>query len=146
MQNDGVCIGARDGARAKFEVMSGPERRRSDEQKRTAVAEAFGSDLGYLHVRFIAGELICDRPSKGFRGLSLTTATGLILSRSRSRAEARTFVSPRRCQLSWLSPFSRLWPALPSGAHIWIATGHFHMRRGMHSGAFDPGNLRVGPT
>lgn len=40
--NDGVCTGVRDGAIARVEVITGPERRRrwSAEQKRAIVAES----------------------------------------------------------------------------------------------------------
>src|SRR3982074_229226 len=41
--NDSVCTGASGGAMARFEVITGPERRRrwSEDQKRAIVAESF---------------------------------------------------------------------------------------------------------
>jgi transposase len=50
--SDVTCIGAKDGAMSRVEVLSGPERRRrwSAEQKRSIVAEAFAPDASVCEV------------------------------------------------------------------------------------------------
>ena len=165
--NDGACTGARDGAMARFEVITGPERRRrwSEEQKRAIVAESLApgavvtevarrADIGPgPDLSLAAGDRrsvrVCpgaDRAGRGLRAGVCRAAS----RRSRSSLRARLGCgSRRRSRRRWRRRSSRRCrgddPGSVGGAGVAGGRPHRHAARHEQPGAAGPGGVGRDP-